>query len=74
LDIGIAFSDLKPQNIVLVKYVNKDDSENTLLKPCYRIKLIDLASFTYLKDIKGDGIDIERDWYYPKIYTPYYSK
>jgi hypothetical protein len=30
LVIGIAFSDLKPSNIVLVKYVNINDSEKTI--------------------------------------------
>jgi hypothetical protein len=58
----------------LVKYINRHDSENTLLKPCYKIKLIDLASFTYLKDIEGDEIFIVKDIVYPKIFTPKYSK
>jgi hypothetical protein len=49
--------------------VNKDDSEYTLIRPCYKIKLIDLASFTYLKNIKGVEIDIKRDTNYPKVFT-----
>jgi hypothetical protein len=53
--------------------VNKDDSEYTLIRPCYKIKLIDLASFTYLKDIKGVGIDIKRDINYPKVFTYRYT-
>jgi hypothetical protein len=45
----------------MVQYINRQDSEITLLKPCYKIKLIDLASFTYLKDIYEDEIFIEKD-------------
>jgi hypothetical protein len=58
----------------LVKYINRQDSEYTLLKPCYKIKLIDLASFTYLKDINEYDIFIEKDIVYPKLYTKIFSK
>jgi hypothetical protein len=58
--------------MVLVRYQNLEDSELTLYKPCYKIKLIDLASLNYLEDIKEYGI--KRDLFYPKIYTPYYRK
>jgi hypothetical protein len=74
LELGIAFSDLKPDNIVLVRYFNFMDSIQTLLKPCYKIKLIDLASFTYLNDIKEYNFFIEKDPKYPNMYSRQYSK
>jgi serine/threonine protein kinase len=51
LEKGIAFSDLKPENIVIVRYTDIKESEITVINPCYKIKLIDIASLTYLKDI-----------------------
>jgi RIO-like serine/threonine protein kinase len=34
-ELGIVYTDLKPANIVLVRYENKKDSEITLYKNCY---------------------------------------
>jgi serine/threonine protein kinase len=51
LEKGIAYSDLKPSNIVIFRYENKEEADVSIYKYCYKIKLIDLASFTYLKDI-----------------------
>jgi serine/threonine protein kinase len=51
LEHGLAFSDLKPDNIVLVRYQNKADNEITLYQPCYKIKLIDLGSITAFENI-----------------------
>jgi serine/threonine protein kinase len=34
-ELGIVYTDLKPANIVLVRYENKEDSEVTLYKNCY---------------------------------------
>lgn len=47
----MVYGDLKPQNIVLTRYIDKENSDLTIYKPCYRIKIIDLASINYLKDI-----------------------
>jgi hypothetical protein len=44
----LAYSDLKPENLVLVRYLNKEESEITVYKPCYKLKFIDLGSFTIL--------------------------
>jgi serine/threonine protein kinase len=52
----LAFTDLKPDNIVIVRYENKEDSEITLYKPCYKIKLIDLGSITALENIEEFNI------------------
>ncbi len=35
LENGIVFSDLKPANIVILRYINKEDSEITVYKHCY---------------------------------------
>lgn len=40
--------------------------------PCFKIKIIDLASFTFLKDI--DLFGIKKNSRYPKIYTSLYCK
>jgi hypothetical protein len=50
------YSDLKPDNLVLERYENKEDSEITIYKPCYKLKFIDLGSFTIFKDIEEFGI------------------
>jgi serine/threonine protein kinase len=68
----LAFTDLKPDNIVIVRYENKEESEITLYKPCYKIKLIDLGSFTALENI--EEFNIKRDRIYPSIFSPYYTK
>ena len=46
----MVYSDLKPDNLVVVRYQNKEDSEITTYRSCYKIKFIDLGSFTYLED------------------------
>jgi hypothetical protein len=46
----MVYTDLKPANIVLVRYENKKDSEITLYKNCYIIKLIDLASLSFFRE------------------------
>jgi uncharacterized membrane protein YheB (UPF0754 family) len=48
------------------------DSEITIYKHCYKIKLIDLSSFNYLKNI--DEYSIKKDLYYPKLYTEVFIK
>jgi serine/threonine protein kinase len=68
----LAFTDLKPDNIVIVRYENKEESEVTIYKPCYKIKLIDLGSITALENI--EEFNIKRDKIYPKIFSPYYTK
>jgi hypothetical protein len=44
----MVYSDLKPDNLVLVRYTDKD-KEITIYKPCYKLKFIDLGSFTFLE-------------------------
>lgn len=58
--------------MVLFRYENKDDSETTIYKRCYKVKLIDLASLTYLNDIQN--YEIKRDNKYPEVYTPFFTK
>ena len=70
--MGIVYSDLKPSNIVLTRYENKKESEITLYKYCYKIKLIDLGSFTYLKDI--DEYNIKAHKSYPSCFTKSFTK
>jgi serine/threonine protein kinase len=72
LEHGLTFSDLKPDNIVLVRYQNKDESEFTLYQPCYKIKLIDLGSITIIENI--DSLNIKKDKVYPKVFSPFYTK
>ena len=43
------YSDLKPPNIVLVEYTNKD-VEATIYRKCYKFKFIDFGSFTILEN------------------------
>jgi hypothetical protein len=45
----MVYSDLKPDNLVLVRYTNKD-IDLTIYKPCYKLKFIDLGSFTFLEN------------------------
>jgi hypothetical protein len=59
----MAYGNLKPSNIVLVRYENKDEVEFTFHRPCYKIKLINLSSITYLKDI--NEYQIKKDILYP---------
>ena len=42
------YSDLKPDNLVLVRYMDKN-KDITIYKPCYKLKFIDLGSFTFLE-------------------------
>ena len=58
--------------MVILRYINKEDSEITVFKYCYKIKLIDLSSLTYLKDI--EKYNIRKDISYPKLYTEHFSK
>jgi serine/threonine protein kinase len=48
---GVVYKDLKPSNIVLVRYENNKENI-TIYKPCYKIKLIDLSSLSYLRNIE----------------------
>lgn len=43
------YSDLKPANLVLVEYINKD-IEETIYRKCYKLKFIDFGSFTILEN------------------------
>jgi serine/threonine protein kinase len=70
--MGIVYSDLKPSNIVLIRYENIKESELTIYKYCYKIKLIDLGSFTYLKDI--DKYNIKAHKIYPFCLTKSFTK
>lgn len=45
-----------------------------IYSPCYKIKLIDLGSFTYLNDIEVDGFKIKKNIAYPACYSAYYTK
>ena len=56
----------------MLRYINKEESEISVYKNCYKIKLIDLASMTFLKDF--DEYKIKKDLKYPKVYTEFYSK
>ena len=49
------YSDLKPANVVLVRYINKN-IEVTQYKPCYVFKFIDLGSFTFIENIDEFGL------------------
>jgi hypothetical protein len=46
----MAYSDLKPDNIVFHRFFNKEIYEFPEYSPSYTIKLIDLGSITFLKD------------------------
>ena len=63
---------MKPSNIVLIRSENKEESEITLYKYCYKIMLLDLGSFTYLKDI--DQYNIKAHKMYPFCFTKSFTK
>lgn len=51
----MAYCDLKPENIVIERYKNEKETK-TLVRPCYKIKLVDIGSiqiiFTDKKDLR----------------------
>jgi hypothetical protein len=57
---------------VLERYENKEESEITIYKPCYKLKFIDLGSFTIFKDIEEFGI--KRHLIYPLTFTNGFNK
>jgi serine/threonine protein kinase len=69
---GIIYSDLKPHNLVLERYENSSDSEITIYKPCYKLKFIDLGSFTIINDIDEFGIKSHN--IYPMAFTNGFNK
>ena len=54
----MVYSDLKPDNLVLVRYKNKD-IDTTIYKPCYILKFINIGSFTILEEQKK--LKLEKD-------------
>jgi hypothetical protein len=68
----MVYSDLKPGNLVLVRYINKDLDEETLYKVCYKVKFIDLGSFTFIRD--NEEMGLKKHNLYPAIYTANYTK
>jgi hypothetical protein len=50
---------------VITRYYNKEKNDETIYRSCYKIKLIDIASLTYLKDLKN--LKIKKDLMYPRV-------
>ena len=67
----MVYSDLKPDNLVLVRYTDKD-TEKTIYKPCYKLKFIDLGSFTFQEN--QDEFELLKNKVYPAVHTEIYSK
>jgi serine/threonine protein kinase len=72
LTYGIVYTDLKPENLVLVRIENNENSKKFFCMYLYEIKFIDLGSLTILIDIKEFGINKHNS--YPTTFTKKYHK